>query len=281
MKSNAIVFWSGTIKKQNHMTSEQAVSLGPLLSSERRKSTGLSLNTPEQWMQGRTVYGGLSGGLALEAARTVRTNLPPLRSAQISFVGPLAGDVDVTAEMVRQGRTTTFVGADVRSEGGLGLRAMFVFSKDQPSDLGLDDLAAPPVPDPEDAAMTSRYHPEDFTQNLEIRHGAAPEIPRRPRFLRWVRLVDNSGVDPTVELLAVGDAVPPGALSGVRNAVRMSTMTWTMTFLEGHPQTRDGWWLVGSYCNYARLGRTNEVVTIWDADRRPVVTGMQSIALYV
>jgi hypothetical protein len=45
-------------------------------------------DTPANWLQGRTIYGGLSVALALQAAlRDGPTGLPPLKSAQIAFVG--------------------------------------------------------------------------------------------------------------------------------------------------------------------------------------------------
>jgi hypothetical protein len=44
---------------------------------------------PQSWTQGRTAFGGLSGALAYQAASHIEADLPPLRSAQIAFTGPL------------------------------------------------------------------------------------------------------------------------------------------------------------------------------------------------
>ena len=53
-------------------------------------------------------------------------DLPPLRSAQVSFVGPLAGPILVTAHRLRRGKNAAFIQADIESEAGLGRRCTFV-----------------------------------------------------------------------------------------------------------------------------------------------------------
>ena len=57
----------------------------------------------DDWLQGRTAYGGASAAVALMAAKTAYPDLPPLRSVQIAFVGPLAGDVTATPALLRRG----------------------------------------------------------------------------------------------------------------------------------------------------------------------------------
>ena len=80
------------------------MSLPDTLSNIRRIDGGFATAIPEDWMQGRTSYGGFSAALALEAARGLAPDLPPLRSAQVSFVGPLSGEVEVRARMLRRGK---------------------------------------------------------------------------------------------------------------------------------------------------------------------------------
>lgn len=100
---------------------------------------GFRATIPSGWLQGRTAYGGLSSALALHAAQGSDADLPPLRSAQISFIGPLSGEVTVTATRLRRGRNAAFVQADIVSEAGLGFRATFVFMADQQSRIALDE----------------------------------------------------------------------------------------------------------------------------------------------
>jgi acyl-CoA thioesterase len=81
---------------------------------------GWRSSIPDSWLQGRTSYGGLSAALALHAAQQSDTDLPPLRSALVAFIGPLSGDVVIRASRLRRGRNAAFIQADVESEAGLG-----------------------------------------------------------------------------------------------------------------------------------------------------------------
>ena len=100
-------------------------------------------HVPDGWLQGRTAYGGFSTALALHAAKASDDDLPPLRSATVSFIGPLAGEVVIRARRLRRGRNAAFVQADVESAAGLGLRAVFVFMRDQESRIDHAAGAAP------------------------------------------------------------------------------------------------------------------------------------------
>ena len=71
------------------------MSLPQILAAATTGDKTLTAVIPDTWMQDRTAYGGLSAAIALEAAIRSQDDLPPLRSAQIAFVGPLAGEVTV------------------------------------------------------------------------------------------------------------------------------------------------------------------------------------------
>src|SRR6476469_8325353 len=103
------------------------MSFPATLAASRAATDGLSATIPDDWMQGRTSYGGFSAALALVAAQRLAEDLPPLRSATVNFVGPLAGEVAVRARLVRRGRNASWVSAEVESAAGIGLTATFVF----------------------------------------------------------------------------------------------------------------------------------------------------------
>ena len=58
----------------------------------------------DQWMQGRTLYGGASALVAYTAATRAFPDLPPLRAAQVAFVAPTGSDIEVRREIVRKYR---------------------------------------------------------------------------------------------------------------------------------------------------------------------------------
>lgn len=256
------------------------VSLGAILTGAARGEGSLTAAIPEEWQQGRTAYGGLSTVLALEAARGLVDELPPLRSATISFVSPLAGTVEARATLVRRGRSTSFVDAEVVGTGGVGLKAGFVFMAERDSAIRHDDNPLPPVTAPETAAVAFAKGGPGFASNIEWRH-AAPERRRGvPELMLWVRLRDRDGLGPEAGLLAIADALPPGAMPLMTEPRPISSITWLINLLAPMPETDDGWWLLRSTAHHAAGGFSSQHMTMWNRAGTCVAQGMQSVAIF-
>lgn len=253
--------------------------IADILAAAEPIETGFRTAIPEDWKQGRTAYGGLSAALALHAAMQAEPDLPPLRSAQIAFIGPLSGDVTVTATKLRRGRNAAFIQSDLVSEAGLGFRATFVFMAPLASALAHDEAPRatrpPPAPDAKlytgpDGFFTGNF---DFL-DLKDRTAAA-------EWLRWARLRSREGLHPMVELMAIGDALPPAAfkLVGDRQAP-LSSLNWQINFLTAEPATQDGWWLLHAAADTARDGYSSQRMTIWNAEGDPIAEAMQAVAIF-
>ncbi len=256
------------------------VGVGKVLRDARREAGGLTATVPEPWMQGRTSYGGLSTTLAYAAARSLADDLPPLRSASIAFISPLAGEVRARAELVRRGRSTAFVDADVSGEGGLGLKAGFVFMADRDSPVRYDGSPPPEAVDPEAGAAAFVTDGPGFAGNLEWRHAWPEPRPGVPDLLLWVRLREREDLDPTAELLAVADALPPGARPLMPERRPISSISWMVNLLTPQPATADGWWLLRSQAHHVAGGFSSQHMTMWNRDRLCVAQGMQSVAIF-
>src|SRR5690242_484925 len=64
----------------------------------------------EDWLQGRTLFGGLQAALAARAMRAVTAAAAPLRTLQVAFIAPVPpGPVRVHARVLRAGRNATQV----------------------------------------------------------------------------------------------------------------------------------------------------------------------------
>ncbi|MES2753436.1 MAG: thioesterase family protein [Pseudomonadota bacterium] len=254
-------------------------TLPELLANAQRTDSGFTANIPANWLQGRTAYGGLSSALALHAAQESDTDLPPLRSAQVAFVGPLAGDVTVTATRLRRGRNAAFVQSDITSAAGLGYRATFVFMAGQVSEIDHDrrQPASQIPPGPDVALYTGP--PEFFTGNFNFfdhKDGRKPAD-----LLRWVRLIDRAGLDRMVEVMAVADALPPAAFPLLgKNFKPLSSLTWILNLLTATPATDDGWWLLAAETDYAQHGCSSQTMRLWNARGDLVAEGMQSVAIF-
>lgn len=257
--------------------------LGAIIAGLEPDADGWRGNIPDNWLQGRTAYGGLSTALALHVAKASEENLPPLRSAQVSFVGPLAGPITVRASRLRRGRNAAFVQADVESEAGLGLRAVFVFMRDQESAIDYragssPDFARPGAGDRVFSGKFTAGAPSFLTnfEFLDRREGGDDPA----EWLRWVRLKERAGLDPEVELAVIGDCLPPAALRLMRSFAPLSSMTWLLNLLGPAPTTEDGWWLLRAQTDYARAGSSSQGMGIWAADGTPVAQQMQSVAIF-
>ncbi|MET0250938.1 MAG: thioesterase family protein [Novosphingobium sp.] len=257
------------------------MSLAGILAAATLHDDGLAATIPPGWLQGRTSYGGLSSMLALEAARRAGGELPPLRSAQVAFVGPLSGEVEARAKVLRRGRNATWMSAEVAGEGGVGLLATFVFMAPVASNLHLDQSPPPPgLIAPEEAAEIPDRGRPVFLANFDTRFAIPRDAERRPELCWWVRHRDRSGLDAMSEVLSIADALPPGVLPLLRERVNVSSMTWQVNLLTPAPATRDGWWLLRSRGSYAESGCSSQEMAVWNADGLPVVAGMQSVALF-
>ena len=239
----------------------------------------------EDWMQGRTTYGGLSAALCLEAAQRTHEGLPPLRSAQISFVGPSGGEVSLTSSILRQGRSVTFVNADLIGEKGIATRAVFCFGARRESMFDKMYIDAPDVPNPE--GSKAFFPPEgfapSFTQHYDSRlaKGGRPVTAseEHDHFI-WVRHKDQ-GATNLVALLALGDMPPPAMLPMFPTFAPISSMTWQLNFLTDNPQTEDGWWLMQSRAENAGEGYSSQDMIVWNSAGEAVIAGRQSVAIFI
>lgn len=263
------------------------MNLAKLLTSARTREDGFDLSIPEDWHQGRTAYGGLSAALALAGAQQVGGGeLPPLRSAQVSFVGPLSGPVEVRARVLRKGRNATWIAAEVLRDGEVGLLASFAFMGAIDSVVAFDERPAPAgvIPPEEARAVPTERSPLFLQHHFDVRY-ALPrgEGPKRPEAVWWARLHeggDAAAIDPMVHLLACADALPPGVMPLLPPRAPVSSMTWHCNLLDPKPATRDGWWLIRVASDYARSGGASEAIDIWNADGVPVLASMQSVAVF-
>jgi hypothetical protein len=102
----------------------------------------------------------------LAATYHVLGDLPPLRSAQFSFMGPAGGEIALTPTMPRRGKYVRFAGVDLPGDTGLAARAVLAFG-------------APVPPQPSTAALPLRPSFGDtkpiFARHFAYKHAAGPK----------------------------------------------------------------------------------------------------------
>ncbi|ANY21386.1 hypothetical protein A6F68_02900 [Tsuneonella dongtanensis] len=235
------------------------------------------------WMQGRTLFGGASAALALVAARKAMPDLPPFRGAQVGFVAPVGENLAFSVSMVRQGRNVTQVRSDIACDGKLALTALMLFGDEREPNAVHPAGKADPWPGPPEEAEDVRRDGTPtgfFTDNLDIRRAQEETGKGVPIVRRWVRLREREGLDPVVQAVVLGDAMPPGSMRAMRRQGPFSSINWSFNVLDPQARTRDGWFLTEAASDHADHGYSSERLRLWNADGEQILAGMQAAAIF-
>jgi acyl-CoA thioesterase len=257
-----------------------------LLAAMTPEADSFRVTIPDDWLQGRTAYGGLSAALCVEAARRAVPNLPPLRSAQFTLIGPASGPLTMTPSVLRRGKSAVFVGVDLTGEAGLAARAVLSFGVARPSAIAYENLPMPAVKRIADSEpfFPGERSPISFQQHFESRlaGGTRPVTPgSTPEYLVWFRHRDEGAHAGLVPLIALADAPPPAIMAMFPQFAPISTMTWTMDVLTDEPRTTDGWWLIRSAAETSHQGYSTQAMMVWNADGAPVIAHRQNVAIFI
>lgn len=259
-------------------------SLQQTLSSLVRDGDDYLFEAPEDWAQGRTLYGGISAALLYTAVRGAHDDLGPLRSAQFAFVGPATGSLRFTSSVLRRGRSSAVVSAESVSEAGIASRALFVFGGARDSTVRHDHIVRMDVPPPDrcEPFHKSAKPLPGFLGRFEMRLGAGARLfepEKQPEFAVWTRLRDGDGDDPVAALLAYGDALPCAAMANFAKPAPVSTMTWSIDF---HLPAADhaGWHLVYSSSESAEDGYSLQNMRVFSEAGEPLASARQVVAIF-
>lgn len=241
-------------------------------------------DAPQDWAQGRALFGGIVAALCAQTARLSAADLPPLRSAQITFAGPAQGRLGFRADLLRRGRTTTVVSVDCTGDDKFAARVVLTYGVARESRVGHDLTERPSVSAPQDCKpfFPEGHTPPGFFPNFEMRlaGGARPlSGAEKPEFTVWVRHVEEDGVDPAIALLALADSLPPAAMVQFPAMAPISTMSWGIDLFQ--PVTSSGWHLLRSTSEQAADGYSLQAMSLWDAGGNRIAAGRQAVALFV
>ena len=258
-------------------------SLGAMLAAARTEGDAALYTITEEWMQGRTTYGGLSAALCLAGTLAAHEDLPPLRSAQVAFIGPAGGDVTARCRVLRQGKSMTYMEADLRQGEALATRCIFAFGSSRESVINLNHFPMPEVPAPDACELLWRKRtPLNFLQQFDARMafgGRSADGTGNGDIAYWFRLRDPSGIPPAVRLLALADTPPPAVMPMFNDFAPISTATWQMEVLDTEA-SGEGWHLIRSTAETGANGYTSQTMGMWDENARPVLAGRQMVALF-
>lgn len=189
---------------------------------------------PTGWGQGRTVYGGLSAAMLVELVR--RTVDRPVRVLQLQYLAPIVpGAVEGRIEVVRSGRSCTFVRVELVQDGVPGLVGHATLIAARPG-TEVVPPAAPVWPEP------TRIVPlqpvpgaiPEFVQHFDLRwvEGSIPfQGADEARFGAYVGFREPSAQRVQAHQIAMLDAFPCPTLGLLDRPVPASTVTWSAHLL--------------------------------------------------
>lgn len=239
---------------------------------------------PEHWRQGRTAYGGFSSAMALQIALNhLSVERPPLKAAQIAFIGPVTEQVSFQVETLRQGKSATQVEVDARVDDAIVLRAGFTFASPRESSIQHHYVECPQVEPPEHYASIPKNLPTPkFFKNFDIRLVSQSMFfsgAETPELLAWVRLEGLNEISPEVALLLIGDCLPPASTVCFKDLAPISSMNWTVDFTQ--PAEYSGWYLVRSFSLVAGGGYSYQSMQVWNETGELLMSGTQTVAIFI
>lgn len=256
-----------------------------LMAGMAKSGDGWTANVSDDWLQGRTVYGGLASALCMQAALNEFGDVPPLRSAQIAFIGPASGQLQLKASMLRKGKSTLFANIDLIGEAGLATRAMFCFGAARESAFSHVAIGTPELKAPETCPDFFKSAPPTlrFVQHIEGRYvsGSPPfSGSEDPQMTLWLRHREPAIKPSLVALLALADAPPPAASARSKAPSPISTMTWSIDMLTDKITTDDGWWLIHNVAEQIADGYSSQAMTLWNRNGQPIMASRQNVAVF-
>ncbi len=241
---------------------------------------------PDDWMQGRSVFGGLQAAFALHAMRALVPAGLPLRTLQTTFMAPVpAGAVRVCAKVLRQGRSAIHV--EARLEDGAQILCLLVgvFGAGRPSTIAISPRQSPVR---NCKSLEFRHVPgvtPSFTQHFAsrwLRGGLPFSSHTLPEAIIEINMQDSSEVVVTeYHVLAIADFIPPVALSLLKSPAPGSSLTWMIEFLrERFDDLPLPGWRVDAQLIAASGGYTNQSVMVWGPGGIPVALSRQSMVVF-
>jgi acyl-CoA thioesterase len=245
-----------------------------------------SATVSDDWLQGRSLFGGIQTALAVRAMRSLVAADVPLRVVQTTFIAPVeAGEVRVSGQVLRAGKGTTHVEVRILGASGTSAIVIGVFGRGRPSKATLAAQVPPVVVthEPIDFAFMPGVTPS-FAQHFRTRWLAGP-LPftgttQAPHAAIEMSVDDDAPTD-ECHAIALADVIVPLAFSMLTERSFGSSVTWTMEMLTdrlvGLPL---GGWRMHAELRAGRDGYTSQSGLLCAPGDVPVALSYQSMMVF-
>ena len=251
---------------------------------------GESVEAPNGWLQGRTIFGGLVAGILLHKATvTINDAQKKLLSCSITFVGPIEEKAfKLTAEILRQGKSVTTLEVRLWQDDAVQSILLASFGSQRESRIQVSqEPQVPNFPEIDQLNIVPKYLPfPECVKNFQLAwtEGQYPMSgSKAPDFLGMCHF------DPELhpqrkmilpDVLTLMDVWPPGVLSMFRKPAPASTLTWQVTFIHPLESQLHDWFKYQVITDFSGDGYAIESAHIWDKNDRLIALSRQTVTVF-
>ncbi|MGY0218252.1 acyl-CoA thioesterase [Endozoicomonadaceae bacterium StTr2] len=262
------------------------VTFDALMEQVSRNDEGYTVEMSSNWSQGRASFGGLLAALGVRAMQLESGDDRPLRSIQVSFIGPVGeGEISIAVQQLRTGKNVTHMQASLSQNGEVGCVVNACFGVRRDSVINVEAPLRPELPDPE-SLVALPFIPgvtPNFTGNFSMRwaKGSLPYSGKcEAQSGIWTRFNDG-GPASVLHLIAIADIPPTPVITFVNKPVPTSSLTWMLDIIVDDLKAEsNGWWYVETTVDHAAEGYAHQGYSIYEPGGSLVASGRQVATVF-
>ena len=261
----------------------RCVNLSDLLAAADIGEGSASMSIGDDWLQGRSLFGGIQAAVGWCAMRTLVPPAMPLRTLQMTFIEPVAaGTVSAKARVLRAGKNTVHVEARLDDGGKLQATLIAVFGSARASVVRHDLPAAAAKAFDKPFRYTPGVTPSFMQQfDISLIDGAPPFANAQATRASYELSLRDPGPITEGHLLVIADFVPPVALSWMSKPSPGSSLTWMFEMLtEDFAKYPLAGWRADAQMIAARDGYTSQSTTLSAPDGTAIALSRQSMVVF-
>jgi len=241
---------------------------------------------PDAWGQGRTIYGGMTAAILLQAMLSEVEHDRKLRAMDVNFTRPFEADVPYTIQVETLGEGRTVCVKSARLIQGDKVRAVVRADFCRPLDnsVRIDQFTVPDIRAREQSFRITGMHVPVFFQNVEVY--MASHVPPfggkpYPEMHGYMRFAQAPAKITTPHLVGLIDAWPPTASTHYAKPVPISTISWHIHFtLDADNFAPDEFLGYESKVSFDEAGVSSTTAHIWRPDGRLLAKSVQTNVIY-
>lgn len=249
-----------------------------------------SLSITPDWAQGRATFGGLVAAIMFKACRhAVDDSERKIRNAQITFVGPVLTDetIDIQTTILRAGGSTTSIECKLVQKGQVQSTMIASFGKSRESThIISSEEPLPSYPHANKLAIMPYIKDKtpEFIQhfNMAWAEGGMPFTNTQGKTMGgWCQLKDQVIAADEGDVLTLIDSWPPIAIQMLDRFAPVSTLNWTVQFIQDLPELScKDWYQYRVEALQGADGFSNTLAHFWSADGELLAISSQTVAVF-